>query len=303
MQYYDLDDLCPGMDWDTPIETGPEPQRKADLLMELITTAVRPTSWSTAGGKGSIEYHPMERSLLISQTLATHKQIRELVEALRLLMTQDEPDCPWNTLPTMVRVEPAPAPQLCPTMFPMSPPMPSNGPVPPLPPFFPCVTQPTFPGQPGPCPPSPSAFMQCAGPAQPIPGATDSHPWTLRAVAEQGKVKLQMQNDMTCMTGENLEIKVQGSGVLKLTSADKQIEVNGPHLHATADRLCGTSKPGCVCLDGHVCLKYHENGQHADVVADQVIVGLEDGHFEVKTAMQGPKKVAVGQMFLGGPAK
>jgi RNA polymerase sigma factor (sigma-70 family) len=56
---------------------------KAEALIKVITNAVRPDSWSAAGGPGTIEYYPLGRSLVVNQHPETLEQVEALLEALR----------------------------------------------------------------------------------------------------------------------------------------------------------------------------------------------------------------------------
>jgi RNA polymerase sigma factor (sigma-70 family) len=55
---------------------------KDDSLVRVITNTVRPATWSTQGGPGTIEYFAPGKSLVVSQTEAVHKQIEQLLEVL-----------------------------------------------------------------------------------------------------------------------------------------------------------------------------------------------------------------------------
>ncbi len=63
----------------------PGPMADFDSLIELITTTVRPESWQSFGGPGSIR--PMENNLtlIVSQTQEVHEQIADLLQQLRRL--------------------------------------------------------------------------------------------------------------------------------------------------------------------------------------------------------------------------
>jgi hypothetical protein len=66
--------------------TAPE-QVKPDFgaLTDLINSTVEPTTWSCAGGSGTITAVPANLSLLIEQTASVHRQIAELLAQLRRL--------------------------------------------------------------------------------------------------------------------------------------------------------------------------------------------------------------------------
>jgi hypothetical protein len=60
----------------------PQPTCEAKLI-ELITSTIKPQSWSKCGGAGTIEYFPLGRSLVIHQSADVQEQVAELLEALR----------------------------------------------------------------------------------------------------------------------------------------------------------------------------------------------------------------------------
>jgi len=56
-----------------------------ETLIDLITSTITPSTWSSAGGPGSIEPFPSNLSLVISQTGNVHDRIADLLEQLRRL--------------------------------------------------------------------------------------------------------------------------------------------------------------------------------------------------------------------------
>jgi type II secretory pathway component GspD/PulD (secretin) len=56
-----------------------------DLLLEMITDTVRPTSWSGHGGSGTIDYHPATGAVLINQAEEVLRDIDTLLTNLRRL--------------------------------------------------------------------------------------------------------------------------------------------------------------------------------------------------------------------------
>ena len=60
-------------------------QADFESLIELITTTVRPTSWDTVGGPGSIKGFEGTLSLVVSQTQEVHDEIADLLKQLRRL--------------------------------------------------------------------------------------------------------------------------------------------------------------------------------------------------------------------------
>src|SRR5262249_18829428 len=59
-----------------------------EQLISLLTHSVKPNSWAEMGGKGTIEFHPLTLSLVISQTPDIQEQIQDLLQALRRLQDQ-----------------------------------------------------------------------------------------------------------------------------------------------------------------------------------------------------------------------
>jgi type II secretory pathway component GspD/PulD (secretin) len=56
-----------------------------DTLIKLITTMIKPESWDSMGGPGSIDYFPLVMALTINQTPDIQEQVQELLQALRRL--------------------------------------------------------------------------------------------------------------------------------------------------------------------------------------------------------------------------
>jgi general secretion pathway protein D len=56
-----------------------------DSLIELLTSTIRPDTWSDTGGPGAIEKFPTNLSLVITQTQEVHEQIADLLAQLRRL--------------------------------------------------------------------------------------------------------------------------------------------------------------------------------------------------------------------------
>lgn len=54
-------------------------------LIKLITTTIAPESWAEMGGKGTIQYYPLARGLVVNQTQDVQEQIADLLAALRRL--------------------------------------------------------------------------------------------------------------------------------------------------------------------------------------------------------------------------
>jgi type II secretory pathway component GspD/PulD (secretin) len=64
------------------------PPTQEEQLISLLTKSVSPSSWAEMGGKGTIEFHPLTLSLVISQTPDIQEQIQDLLQALRRLQDQ-----------------------------------------------------------------------------------------------------------------------------------------------------------------------------------------------------------------------
>jgi type II secretory pathway component GspD/PulD (secretin) len=72
----------------SPCHREPQKTREDDLI-KLITSTIAPQSWVSNGGRGTIEYFPLESALVISQTPDIHEQIEEMLQSLRRLQDQE----------------------------------------------------------------------------------------------------------------------------------------------------------------------------------------------------------------------
>jgi hypothetical protein len=54
-----------------------------ETLMRLIANTIDPRTWSSAGGRGTVEYYPRTHSLVIKQTTDVQEQVADLLAALR----------------------------------------------------------------------------------------------------------------------------------------------------------------------------------------------------------------------------
>jgi len=61
------------------------PEADFDSLIDLIASTVKPTTWDTVGGPGSITPFKTNLSIVVTQTQAVHKEITVLLEQLRRL--------------------------------------------------------------------------------------------------------------------------------------------------------------------------------------------------------------------------
>jgi type II secretory pathway component GspD/PulD (secretin) len=62
-----------------------------ERLVDLITD-IESTTWAKLGGMGTIDYHPMTKSLVINQTADVHEQVADLLQALRRLGERKKSD-------------------------------------------------------------------------------------------------------------------------------------------------------------------------------------------------------------------
>jgi type II secretory pathway component GspD/PulD (secretin)/tetratricopeptide (TPR) repeat protein len=74
----------------TPASTT-QPQKKTleDSLIKLITNTIKPESWDSMGGPGTIDYFPLGMALTINQTPDIQEQVQELLHALRRLQDME----------------------------------------------------------------------------------------------------------------------------------------------------------------------------------------------------------------------
>jgi len=128
-------------------------------------------------------------------------------------------------------------------------------------------------------PPGKGTVVPCAAPAAPKP----SEPaWTVQVGSSEGKPALDVRcEDETCMTCRRLSLTMGGSAV-KLRVYHDQVKLVTPHLTASADSISRTEQADCVVLEGHVKIRCAKDGESAEVSADRAIVGLDDGHVEIK---------------------
>lgn len=61
------------------------PKPMAERLVDLVADVVEPDSWKKAGGKGTVEFDPREKSLVVHQTRDVHEQIEDLLHGMRKL--------------------------------------------------------------------------------------------------------------------------------------------------------------------------------------------------------------------------
>jgi type II secretory pathway component GspD/PulD (secretin) len=63
-------------------------QTREEQLIKLITKTVEPRSWSDQGGVGTIDYHPLTKSLVINQTPDVQEQVLDMLNSLRRLQNE-----------------------------------------------------------------------------------------------------------------------------------------------------------------------------------------------------------------------
>jgi hypothetical protein len=97
-----------------------------ESLMNLIVSAIKPQSWHENGGSGTIDYVPVSKSLVVSQTPDIQEQVGDFLAALGRLQQQESAcaPAPFHNMPM-----PMPAPA-----FPS--PAPPVAIAAPMPPFF-----------------------------------------------------------------------------------------------------------------------------------------------------------------------
>jgi hypothetical protein len=283
-----------------PIGNQDGADRQEATLLRLITNTISPQSWDKMGGLGSIEYFPLGKSVVINQTPDVQEEVSSLLESLRKLPKMQMPLLgPATAQPTPVLappqvIQPCPVPVQAPQASvgyeavprqPVAPPI-AYEPVPPMPmpsaPAYPCPVQQI-------CPPPVPTGGYVAVPCCPVP--TEAPSWVLRTSTENGKTLLEMYypNSDTSTTCENLSVKVPGSGRIKVAPSGKQVQVQATSLAARADRLTSTGRPGYLLLQGHVQLSWKKDGMGAEVSANEILIGLADGHLEVKPVPAAPK--------------
>src|SRR5207253_7506923 len=65
----------------TPTSSSAQATKKTleDVLIKLITNTIRPETWDSMGGPGTIDYFPLGMALTINQTPDIQEQIQELL--------------------------------------------------------------------------------------------------------------------------------------------------------------------------------------------------------------------------------
>src|SRR5207249_4163341 len=75
----------------TPASSSAQATKKTleDVLIKLITNTIKPETWDSMGGPGTIDYFPLGMALTINQTPDIQEQIQELLHALRRLQDME----------------------------------------------------------------------------------------------------------------------------------------------------------------------------------------------------------------------
>jgi hypothetical protein len=237
--------------------------REVDLI-ELITTTIDPETWAKQGGQGTIEYYPLDKTLVVHQTPDIQEQVAELLAAMRRLMKEKPP-----------HVE-APVPCGFPAL---------------------CTTEPTASVTTS-CPPNDRYVIAATVPPS-EPAGSASPPGTMRAAVEDGQERIEMQCPGGIMSCDGLAFNVPGSGrtQTRLFAKDRQIQIRNPYFKASADRALKTGPGQQMVLEGHVRVKYLA-GTNAEVVAERIVLGLADGRLEIQPAVTNEKATKEAQQVF-----
>ena len=85
---YQVGDLIipiPNSSGNASIRESNATQTREEQLIKLITKTVEPRTWSDQGGVGTVDYHPLTKSLVINQTPDVQEQILDVLNSLRRL--------------------------------------------------------------------------------------------------------------------------------------------------------------------------------------------------------------------------
>jgi type II secretory pathway component GspD/PulD (secretin) len=88
---YQVGDLIipiPNSSGNASIHESNATQTCEEQLIKLITKTVEPPSWSDMGGPGTIDWHPLTKSLVINQTPDVQEQILDMLNSLRRQQNQ-----------------------------------------------------------------------------------------------------------------------------------------------------------------------------------------------------------------------
>ncbi len=65
-----------------PALNGSIDQKVAHTL-NLISQNVKPNTWATKGGKGTVDYFPLGLTIVVNQTVEGHKELEKYIKELR----------------------------------------------------------------------------------------------------------------------------------------------------------------------------------------------------------------------------
>ena len=65
------------------LKAGSPSVTQESQLIQLVTGAVEPKSWSEKGGRGTIDYHPHTMGLVVNQTPEVQERVADLLNCLR----------------------------------------------------------------------------------------------------------------------------------------------------------------------------------------------------------------------------
>ena len=75
---------CPWSNGPTITKQGPSNTIEGELI-NLIKNSIKPDSWDSLGGTGTIDYFPIGQALIVNQTSDIQEQVADLLQALRRL--------------------------------------------------------------------------------------------------------------------------------------------------------------------------------------------------------------------------
>jgi hypothetical protein len=90
------------------LSEGPAGSAGTDLLIRAITCAVKPETWSKRGGRGTIDYCPESKALIVNQTAGVHERVEAVLKALAAI----QPKQPAGMCPITRAVYNSPSPHL-----------------------------------------------------------------------------------------------------------------------------------------------------------------------------------------------
>jgi hypothetical protein len=82
------------------------------MLMNLITSTIAEDSWSTGGGKGTIQYYPQGFALVVKQTSDVQQQIADFLHSLGTMMREVSVECKLVKMNKHGRLHETPLPKI-----------------------------------------------------------------------------------------------------------------------------------------------------------------------------------------------